>query len=232
MVLQLNKLLIFNVYLLPDSSQWSGVLEKDPCEALAGSLALAYTSGLLVIVLGDLNARIAALLAKYLDPSCTSMDKTVTSRGTWLCGVFNDYNIVFVSSADVFGPGSGKYTSFQGTRRTVIDYVACSRPLFSHIKSFNVADRVNGYDHAALTVQLELDVGTLNRSFERPRKKAKIDVVLPAETPLDRLFITTLAAGKDYEKKLRALYGPVLNTTTPLRAQNVLGSKCTPQHVP
>ncbi|KAJ7712283.1 hypothetical protein B0H16DRAFT_1479531 [Mycena metata] len=158
MVLQLNKLLIFNVYLLPESSQWTGVLEKDPCEALAGSLALAYTSGLWVVVLGDLNARVAALLAKFLDPSRTSLDKTITSRETWLCGIFNDYDIVFVSGADIFGPGSGNYTSFQGTRRTVIDYVACSRALFSHVKSFTVEDRVKGYDHAALTVQLELDL--------------------------------------------------------------------------
>ncbi|KAJ7755557.1 hypothetical protein B0H16DRAFT_1886343 [Mycena metata] len=101
------------------------------------------------------------------------MDKTFTSRGKWLCGVFNDYNIVFVSGVDAFGPESGNFTSFQ----------AYSRSLFSHIKSFSVANRVDGYDHAALTVQLELDVGTLNRSFERPRKEAKIDIVLPAETP-------------------------------------------------
>ncbi|KAF8176431.1 hypothetical protein K438DRAFT_1452336, partial [Mycena galopus ATCC 62051] len=50
-----------------------------------------------------------------------------------------------------------------------------------------------------------------------PRKKAKVDVVLPDVTELDKLFIRTLDAGKDEDKKLYALYGPVLATTTPMR---------------
>jgi hypothetical protein len=37
-----------------------------------------------------------------------------------------------------------------------------------------------------------------------------VDVVLPDDTELDKLFIQTFAAEKDEEKKLRALYGPVL----------------------
>ncbi|KAJ7261385.1 hypothetical protein B0H12DRAFT_1002546, partial [Mycena haematopus] len=40
---------------------------------------------------------------------------------------------------------------------------------------------------------------------------------LPDDTELDELFIQTLAAGKDEAKKLRALYGPVLFVTTPLK---------------
>ncbi|KAF8175070.1 hypothetical protein K438DRAFT_1437302, partial [Mycena galopus ATCC 62051] len=50
-----------------------------------------------------------------------------------------------------------------------------------------------------------------------PRKKRKVDVTLPEDTELDKLFIETLAAGKDEAKKLRALYGPVLFVTTPLK---------------
>ncbi|KAJ7672176.1 hypothetical protein DFH06DRAFT_979714, partial [Mycena polygramma] len=128
--------------------------------------------------------------------------------------------MVFVSGADSFGPDSGKYTSFQGkivVRRTVIDYVACSRELFSQVKSFAVADRVPGYDHAALKVQLEVDVGNLNRSLEPHRKRRKVDVDLPDDSYLDKLFIQTLAAGKDEEKKRLKLYGPVLDVNTPLK---------------
>ncbi|KAF8172926.1 hypothetical protein K438DRAFT_2023576 [Mycena galopus ATCC 62051] len=127
--------------------------------------------------------------------------KKESTRDKWLCEVFGDYNIVFVSGAVCFGPSSGKITSFQGIHRTVIDYVTCSRALFSDIVSFTVADQVEGYDHAALAVSIKLDVGDSNTILERPRKKAKVDVVLP----------------DDEDKKLYALYGPVLVTTTPIR---------------
>jgi hypothetical protein len=174
---------------------------------------------LCIIILGDLNARTAALLAnQLLEPARTSMHKgKVTARGTWLCEVFKDYNIAFVSSAEIFGPSGGKFTSFQGIRKTVIDYVACSRELFSQIKSFTVADQVQRYDHAALILNLEIDIGSSNITFESPRKKHRVDVVLLDDTELDKLFIQTLAAGKDEEKKLRALCDPSSTVTTPLK---------------
>jgi hypothetical protein len=95
---------------------------KRPFETLAASIALAYMARLCIIILGDLNARTAALLAnQLLDPARTSMDKAkVTARGTWLCEVFKDYNTVrvFVSGAEIFGPSAsgGKFTCFQGIR--------------------------------------------------------------------------------------------------------------------
>lgn len=46
---------------------------------------------------------------------------------------------------------------------------------------------------------------------------------LPDKTELDRLYISTLAAGKDEDKKLLALYGPVL-TVTPAMKVTVHGS--------
>ncbi|KAJ7083857.1 hypothetical protein C8R44DRAFT_651764, partial [Mycena epipterygia] len=53
--------------------------------------------------------------------------------------------------------------------------------------------------------------------FASPRKKRKVDIRLPDETALDRLLIATLAAGKDEEKKLLTLYGPVLAVTEPIK---------------
>ncbi|KAJ7775774.1 hypothetical protein DFH07DRAFT_691368, partial [Mycena maculata] len=50
-----------------------------------------------------------------------------------------------------------------------------------------------------------------------PRKKRKIEVVLPSETALDKLLITTMATGKDEAKKLLNLYGPVRDVTTPVK---------------
>ncbi|KAK7013297.1 hypothetical protein R3P38DRAFT_2455505, partial [Favolaschia claudopus] len=218
MVLQLNELLVYNTYLLPESSQWAGALEKDPCGALAASLSLAYMTQRNILVLGDLNARIIGLLAASRDPPRVTMDDgNVTTRGRWLCQIFNDYDIVFVSGATCFGPASAKHTSFQGSRKTVIDYAACSRGLFSQVKSFRVADRERGYDHAALELSLEIDVGELKRVLNRPRKKRRTETVLPDTTELDRLFIQTLAAADDEERKIRTLYGPVLCVSTPIK---------------
>ncbi|KAJ7246143.1 hypothetical protein B0H12DRAFT_1306483, partial [Mycena haematopus] len=55
-----------------------------------------------------------------------------------------------------------------------------------------------------------------NRNL-RPAKKRKVDVVLPDETELDRLFIATLEAGKDEKKKCLALFGPVRIVTDRLK---------------
>ncbi|KAK7049162.1 hypothetical protein R3P38DRAFT_3620855 [Favolaschia claudopus] len=112
---------------------------------------------------------------------------------------------------------SGKFTSFQGQRRTVIDYGACSRGLYENVKSFSVADRLPGYDHAALTVEIKFDIGETNRALQHPRKKLKKDVILPTETELDRLLIRTLEAGKDEERKSLTLYGQVLANSDPLK---------------
>ncbi|KAJ7089402.1 hypothetical protein C8R44DRAFT_892360 [Mycena epipterygia] len=173
--------------------------------------------------MGDLNARIAALKASERNPPRTPIDKgNSTSLGRWLCKVFEDYDIVFVSGADCFGPDSGKYTSSQGKTleamcRTVIDYAACSHSLFPRVNSFTVADQVPGYDHAAITLRLKVNLDEQNAMFASPRKKCKVDIRLPDETALDRLLIATLAAGKDEEKKLLTLYGPVLAVTEPIK---------------
>ncbi|KAF8194287.1 hypothetical protein K438DRAFT_1588306, partial [Mycena galopus ATCC 62051] len=62
-----------------------------------------------------------------------------------------------------------------------------------------------------------MDIGEPNRVLARLSKKAKTLPVLPEDTELDRLFVRTLQAGKDEAKKLRALYGPVLCVTSPLK---------------
>jgi hypothetical protein len=132
MVLQLNTLLIYNVYLLPETSQWAGVLERDPCdticEALAASLALAYAAHFLVLVLGDLNARTAALLANIRDPPRISMDTgNPSQRGRWLCSVFNDYDIS--SAFPIPHTGRSKLAAMKdANRRKVMD--APSRAIF------------------------------------------------------------------------------------------------------
>ncbi|KAJ7473413.1 hypothetical protein FB451DRAFT_1035699, partial [Mycena latifolia] len=60
---------------------------------------------------------------------------------------------------------------------------------------------------------MEVDVDTQNVRFASPRKKRKIEVVLRDETDLDKLLISTMAAGKDEAKKLLDLYGAVRNVS-------------------
>jgi exonuclease III len=53
MVIQINNHLIYNVYLLPESTQWAGIREKDPCEALAASIALVFSADFEISVHGN-----------------------------------------------------------------------------------------------------------------------------------------------------------------------------------
>jgi ribonuclease HI len=117
--------------------------------------------------------------------------------------------MVIISGARCFGPASGRPTSFQGAHETVIDYALCSKGFLSSITAFAVCDRVHGYDHAALSLRIKINVDLVNLISASPRKKRKLDRVLPDVTPLDKLFIATLEAGKDEKKKTLNLYGPV-----------------------
>ncbi|KAF8121650.1 hypothetical protein K438DRAFT_1653550, partial [Mycena galopus ATCC 62051] len=156
MVIQIGTRLIYNVYLLPESTSWVGDLDSDPCAALENSLALAYMAGFEVVVPGDLNARTESKKARPQDPDRVSKDPDITTRGRWLLRMCGDYNLVVVNGAARFGPESGNYTSFQGDRRTVIDYILCSRPLYDKILSFKVCDRVGKHTHAALAIEIEM----------------------------------------------------------------------------
>ncbi|KAJ6597844.1 hypothetical protein B0H10DRAFT_1827009 [Mycena sp. CBHHK59/15] len=127
-----------------------------------------------------------------------------------------DYDLVFVSGAECFGPASGEYTSFQGSRSTVIDYAICSRTLFPQIHAFAVEPRVPGFDNAALILQLKVDASILSPSAFPSKKRKRENVVLPEETELDRLLIRTMKVGKDKSKKALQLFGQVLFNTNPV----------------
>ncbi|KAF5378897.1 hypothetical protein D9615_006858 [Tricholomella constricta] len=215
MVLQMGRTLIYNVYLLPESATWTQDLESDPCEALAASLALASMAEFHIILMGDLNARTASLIAYPLDPPRLSKDNTVSTRGRWLCRTLADNDMAIVNGIAKFGDNGGDYTSFQGTRRTVIDYAAVSNVMWASVTSFSVCTREDGYDHAALTLDITLDI--TRRLVHTPSRKSITRNPLPTTTELDRLLITTLEAGKDVMKRNLALYGPIYTSTNPTK---------------
>jgi hypothetical protein len=200
------------------SAQWAGILEKDPCDALEASIAVAYAADYEYSVHGDLNARTGSKLAYPTDPPRCSKDTAQPStRGNWLCNLFGDYGIAFVSGATCFGPDSGNFTSFQGAYKTVIDYVGCSKSSFEKIESFTVRDRVQGYDHSATVLNLRMNFDAQEVLFASPKKKRKVDFSLPNESELDKLSIATLEAGKDETRKLLDLYGPVTSATAQIQ---------------
>ncbi|KAF8213517.1 hypothetical protein K438DRAFT_1707299 [Mycena galopus ATCC 62051] len=102
-------------------------------------------------------------------------------------------------------------------RRTVIDYVACSRSSWDKIVGFKVCNRVKGYDHAATVLDIKLNFDAQSSLFSSPSKKRKVEIALPDATHLDKLFISTLQAGKDNEKKVLSLYGAVTSMTPALK---------------
>jgi hypothetical protein len=66
MVHQIGNIVIYNVYLLPETKSWVGDLESDPCLALASSLAVAYAFH--ILIMGDLNARTGFQTLLYTTP--------------------------------------------------------------------------------------------------------------------------------------------------------------------
>ncbi|KAJ7026212.1 hypothetical protein C8F04DRAFT_1268385 [Mycena alexandri] len=122
MALQIGNIILYNTYLLPESANWAGTLESDPCLALASSLAVARAGNFEILLKGDLNARTGSNTPSANDPIRRSKDNTISTRGGYLFRLCNDCDLVFISRAECFGPNGGDYTSFQGSRQTVIDY--------------------------------------------------------------------------------------------------------------
>jgi hypothetical protein len=176
-----------------------------------------------MLLLGDLNGRTGSQTPSVHDPFRVSKDiNFLSARGNFLFRLCVDYDMVFISGAACFGPASGAYTSFQGARKTVIDYAICSRTLFPKVQSFKVEPQVPGFDHAPLILELEVDPTTLGMSATAPRKRKREIPTLPDDTELDRLLIKTLEAGKDESKKALSLFGPVLSVTVPTTVCNHL----------
>ncbi|KAJ7102008.1 hypothetical protein C8R44DRAFT_747033 [Mycena epipterygia] len=150
-----------------------GDLECDPCFALSASVAIAaYAGNFQILIMGDLNGRTKSRTASVHDPPRVSMDdKEVSPRGRFLFKLCADYNLMMVNGLERFGPNSGAFTSFQGERKTVIDYVICSKSLYPKITAFNVLPRELPFDHAALTVKLEIDSNLLNMTARTHTRK-------------------------------------------------------------
>ncbi|KAJ6571209.1 hypothetical protein B0H19DRAFT_1064326 [Mycena capillaripes] len=97
---QMGDIILLNVYILPESSDWVGELDRDPCQALASAIALAHAGGFRLLISGDLNAPTRQHTPSVHDPPRSSKDNKLSSPKSKLC---NDYDLVFISGADCFG---------------------------------------------------------------------------------------------------------------------------------
>ncbi|KAJ7466549.1 hypothetical protein FB451DRAFT_951940, partial [Mycena latifolia] len=125
--------------------------------------------GFQILTTGDLNARTASRTASVHDPVRKLDDKALTTRGKFLFKVCTDYDLIILNGVERFGPISGQFTSFQGSRKTVIDYALCSKSLYPKITAFSVEPRIKDFDHAALTLQVEIDPALIGVSARRTR---------------------------------------------------------------
>ncbi|KAJ7328041.1 hypothetical protein DFH08DRAFT_709880, partial [Mycena albidolilacea] len=73
------------------------------------------------------------------------------------------------------------------------------------------------FDHAATVLKIKLTFDAQNILFASPRKKQKLERTLPDSSDLDKLFIAALESGKDDEKKIRKLFGPVSSVTPEIK---------------
>lgn len=197
MVLQIGNLIIFNTYILPESTTWHDKIEDNPNDSLAAAIATAYSTNSPILMLGNFNVRTTSLQPYVLNPARKSRDSKSSPRGNWLLRTFFQYDMILLNGISKFGPQSGKYTSFQGVRRSVIDYGAASKSLLNVISAFTICPRMDKYDHSALIVSLNIKFQELDIN-PQPKKRQKKDKALPNVTYLDKLLIKTIEAGHKY----------------------------------
>ncbi|KAF9012775.1 hypothetical protein BDZ89DRAFT_1142854 [Hymenopellis radicata] len=175
MALQINDVVFFNVYILPETSSWCLYMNKDPEQALASAMARAREAKLHAVLAGDPNAHTADLVARPEDPPRVSSDMVVTKRGRWLTALLRDCDMEYLNGTSRFAPSSERCTFFRGESvATVIDYVACSSALVAagRVPEMSI-DELAWSDHAALHVTVKVHITPGGSLSKRKRKAGK-----------------------------------------------------------
>lgn len=215
LVLQIGNLLVFNVYILPETTSWEGVIESDPWLSLANVLCRVAASAADVILVGDFNARTASHSASFLDPKRFSADATFFTRGTALLKLLDECACTILNGIPELEPTSASFTSFQPRGNAVVDYAICSRRLLWSIRGLFL-DRSTPVDHIPLSVALQLQCDFVNSAIYRHNRLDPLS--LPDVSDLDQDYIPLIKAASDNNSKVEALYGLVFYHTAPVRA--------------
>ncbi|OJT05542.1 hypothetical protein TRAPUB_3629 [Trametes pubescens] len=161
MLLRVGDILLANIYLPPASSPWVAHMQQCPVEHLLECLQPALAHDVLVLLIGDFNARIGnrgAALPRL------SPDETMSTRGRALLQRCTDLSLQVVNGTTFQDAGTiGRRTSFQPGGSSVIDLALVSSSLLrtdnspAAISAFEVCEYAEGWsDHAALSLTLRV----------------------------------------------------------------------------
>ncbi len=240
MVLQVGKnVLLYNLYILPETTDWRLYLECDPLQVLASSFVLAVEAGYKIAIVGDANARMEnRVAATHHEPHLSPDVGPASTRGQWLCATLGIYNLMILNSIRRFAPHGSHFTSFQGDQRTVIDYAICSTDLLHQIRDFCVLPLDREWsDHMALdlTVQMNMDGLLTTRVSPYTRKHHRIQHSMSNETEipknsLDILVEHLLKKADNMEEHLVHSFGRVYANSGTLKC--VVHASCSEDSSP
>jgi exonuclease III len=215
MVIEIERLLIVNAYILPEHSDWSSFTQVEPFLKLRESVMTLAQLNKPILLLGDLNARTAELGPHDTVRKSADAERPSSSRGRSLIALCEDANMTMLNGISSFGPNNAGFTSHQPRGSAVVDYAIMSIEHLPMIKRFEIlAQDISTSDHSALAVFTNLPV-TLDSHATEVICRKKVRVSLPQDTELDRMFIETLNTKITDEMIMMEIYGGVIADTPP-----------------
>ncbi|KZS86661.1 hypothetical protein SISNIDRAFT_491763 [Sistotremastrum niveocremeum HHB9708] len=221
LVCQLGLLLLATFYILPAGSDW--LLRYDPSswDRLCTLAALAASSSMQFIALGDTNARTGTLSSDPETYQRVSADRTVCARGRALLDLCKTAHWRI---ANGFLPDSSDLTSHQHNGASVVDYAILSESFFTDEPVLNILPRVGSSDHSPLRLLARIPAHVWARdpipSCPRRRSAASPAALLWEVTenppPLDTLFREAIACTPSDLELSSALYGTAAPSPCPL----------------
>jgi len=214
LVLDLVSFSILCSYIPPESSPWHNWAQTKPIQRFSELVAMcACSSNKPVLIMGDLNARIASCQNRTPGSQTrVSSDSMINARGHRLINICSDNDLTIINGTilECFSPGG--YTSFQPMGCSVIDYVIMSMPLIQHTLSMKIDLKVGleWSDHGALCLMLDSAVlPSTPISHFMPAYGAVAESMTKPCSALDELLKMTLSKSESPDDAIYNFYGPV-----------------------
>ncbi|KAG6824923.1 hypothetical protein H0H92_005398, partial [Tricholoma furcatifolium] len=115
--------LLIGAYLLPQSTAWDAWTTVNPEQRLYDTVACSAASGLPMVIMGDLNARIGTSTPWDLHPRRSTLDTRRGTRAAWLLQLARDFKLIILNGTLYERGTIGAHTSHQPGGSATIDYV-------------------------------------------------------------------------------------------------------------
>lgn len=222
MMIELDDVWLLNCYVPPQQSPWFKGVRVSPWQAITEILTACTVGGQAVIIAGDLNARTASRNA-VLGPIRSSPDEgRVCSHGRELLDTCDEFGLSILNGSSCQLVDSiPRYTSFQHSGNSVIDYVVASQDLFAQrrVRQLLVHDHScydQWSDHAPLRFMFDMvEPAVLSRLALPVKEKtpSRLHEHGAAESgnisALDAALDALLARPPTLDDAVRELYGCV-----------------------